>query len=151
MICPSDRGRQDLAARAELTQRVIEEIDRPFSWKTRGNCIHLFRAQLTAFGYAVPPVPGFSSVIGAKRAMTKRGFVRLEDLVTHYLARIPTSRLLVGDIVMMPGHDARLNALGVFVGQRRIRAWHGKDLSRLLAFDVTAGELLGAWAVDIQR
>lgn len=127
--------------------------NKPFDWKTRGNCIHLWRAQLTAMGHAVPPVPNFRTALGARRALLKTGHATLEALVTAYLPRIPASRLLVGDVVLLPGGDGPngFGSLAVAAGGARLIGWHRRDNSRLLPFDVTAGEIVAAWAVELKR
>lgn len=136
-----------LHERALRTTSVLERFrDKPFSWSTTANCIHLGRAQLVAFGYAPPPVPLFRTPIGAKRALLKRGFATMGVLLDSMLPPIPPAAMLLGDLALLPGL-APFQALGIYDGHGSVMCWHDIDLSRMLAIAVGKADVLRAWRI----
>jgi hypothetical protein len=139
-----------LLARRDRTAPVIARFRaEPFSWTTAGNCVHLARAQLAAFGHKVPKVPLFRSPLGAKRAMEKRGFTDLAAMMDRYAPRISPAKMWVGDIAMLPGEP--FDALAIYVGSNTIVAWHGNDPEPLRNIVVTAADIKAAWRVELVR
>ena len=133
--------------RALRTTSVLERFrEKPFSWVTTANCIHLGRAQLVAFDYAPPPIPMFRSPIGARRALRKRGFDTMAALLDTMLAPIAPASMLLGDFALLPGL-APFQALGIYDGHGSVMCWHDIDLSRMLAIEVRKTDVLRAWRV----
>jgi hypothetical protein len=135
-----------LQERAERTSAVIARFrKKPFDWTKAATCYHLAKAQLVAFGHKVPPVPAYRSVLGAKRVLKKLGHEKLEQLIdSHGLVRIPPAQMLVGDIALLPS-DGPFEALAIYGGNGMVFGWHGTDMSKVEAVQVTGVDILVAW------
>ena len=117
--------------------------NRPQDFAHGVTCIHLLRAQMTAFGYTPPAIPHFSTPIGAKRALRKMGHRDLCSLLDELLPRIPAARMRVGDIVL--GEGAGLfDAIGISAGGK-VLGWD-EDGNGLFNITLTAAPI-GAWAL----
>jgi hypothetical protein len=137
----------NLKERADRTTDVIERFrDKPFAWGTRGNCIHLAKAQAKAMGVRTRAVPKFSTYAGAVKALKSTGHNSLEELLDWYFPRIPSAKMIVGDIAMLPGL-APFNALVIAAGGQKVLGWHESDMSRMWPIEVTKAEIVAAWAV----
>ena len=135
--------------RAQITEAAIARFrDKPFDWCKAATCVHLARAQLAAFGHAVPPVPRFRSPLSAERALRELGHETLEALLDALLpgCRIPAARMIVGDLGMVPGM-APFNALVVCAGGGKVLGWHGGAPGKLRPIEVNRQEYLAVWAV----
>lgn len=108
----------NLLDRVEGTQKTINQFfDKPFEWGT-ADCAILAATHLENFGYetVMRNARGYSTAIGAKRALHDLGAQSMEDLVDSYgFERIPPAAALPGDIVGFPGgeEDNEWTALGV--------------------------------------
>lgn len=107
----------DRAAATERTKLAF--IARPFDWTRQATCVHLVRRQLLEMGHQVPPVPTFRTPIGAKRALTKRGWSTVAEMVDAQLPRIHASEAIVGDILELASSDMLGGGLVVAVGNGR--------------------------------
>jgi hypothetical protein len=137
----------NLNERVSRTAEVIERFrDKPFAWDTRGNCIHLGKAQAKALKVRTPTVPRFSTYAGAVKALKATGYDSLEALLDSLFPRIAPARLIVGDIAMLPGL-APFNALVIAAGGQKVLGWHEADMSRMLPIEVSKAEFVAAWAV----
>lgn len=137
----------NLKQRVDRTSEVIGRFrDKPFAWNTRGNCIHLAKAQAKVLGVRTPTVPKFATYAGAVKALKATGHDTLETLLDSLLPRIPAARMIVGDIAMLPG-QAPFGALVIAAGGQKVIGWHETDLSRMLPIEVTKAEIIAAWAV----
>jgi hypothetical protein len=124
-------------------------------WTKRATCIHAFRAQLVAFGHAPPPVPVFRTPQGALRALRKAGYRSMMEMVDAMLpgARIPPSRMIVGDIALLPGEDPRtgerspLDAAVIHSGGSKLLGWRGDGSEGFGALEIWAPPL-AAWRLD---
>lgn len=109
--------------RVQRTNEVLAPFrPRPFRWDRKATCIHVGRAQLAAFGHAVPLVPNFRTPIGARRALHKMGHRDLRGLLGTYVPEIPAAKAWVGDIVLLPGQV--FEALFVYAGNGSLIGWH---------------------------
>lgn len=136
----------NLAERVARTNGVIEQFKgKPFDWKTRGNCIHLAKAQAKALKVRTPTVPRFTTYAGAVKALKATGHESLETLLDSLFLRIPTSRMIVGDIAMLPGR-APFGALVIAAGGQKVIGWHG-DAECLQPVEVNSCDFIAAWAV----
>lgn len=137
----------NLKQRVDQTSEVIARFrDKPFAWNTRGNCIHLAKAQARALKVRTPTVPRFTTYAGAVKALKATGCETLEELLDRHLRRIPPAMMIVGDIVMVPG-QAPFNALAIAAGGNMIVGWHEHDMSRMHPIEVRKAEIIAAWAV----
>lgn len=137
----------NLKERVDRTSGVIEAFRvKQFAWETRGNCIHLAKAQAKALGVRTPTVPRFRTYAGAVKALKATGHVSLENLLDSLFPRIPSSRMIVGDIAMLPGL-APFNALVIAAGGQKVIGWHESDLSRMHPIEVRRADIIAAWAV----
>lgn len=139
--------RQSIGAdRAARTKEVVSRFrDALFSWRGPGNCVHLAREQLAAFGHPVPPVPKFSNPLGAKKALAKRGFGDLAEMMDRYAPRISPAKMWLGDIAMLPGEP--FDALAIYVGSNTIVAWSGNAPEPLRNIVVQTADIRAAWRV----
>ena len=137
----------DLHARVAATEGVIARFDKPFDW-AGPNCIRLARAQATALGHDLPPVPMFRTPLGARRALKKRGFVSVSALLDRYFIRLDApARAIVGDLVVGPaGEQHGLEAVGIADGTGKVVGWHeASDYSCLDTILQANAQLTGAW------
>lgn len=139
-----------LVARRDRTAPVIARFrSKPFSWADGGNCVHLARAQLAAFGHAVPPVPMFRTPLGAAKALRKRGFADLAEMMDRYAPRIRPAEMWLGDIALLPGEP--FDALAIYVGSNTIVAWHGNDPEPPRNIVVSTSDIKAAWRVELLK
>lgn len=116
--------------RAVATAAVVAKFRaRPFGWARPATCIHLARAQMRALGHRPPPLPRFTSPIGATRALRDAGFADLAGLLDSMLPRITPGGMWVGDLALMEG-DGTFDAIVVSQewGARMVAGYHGDHL-----------------------
>lgn len=139
----------DLAARAAATDATLARFRaRAFDWKTGATCMHLARLQAKNMGHSVPAMPRFSSAQGALLALRKQGFATLADLLDARFERIDPSRMLIGDLAMLPGEsgpDDPLGAVMIFDGLTKLLGWHDADPSRMRPVARAHDAIIGAW------
>ena len=140
----------NLAERAMRTEAVLDRYrDKPFDW-AGANCIRLARAQATAMGHEVPPVPVFRSALGARRALAKQGVNSVTALLDKYLLRLPApAMMLVGDICTLPADPdgGGLEAVGIADGQGSIFAWHPLKPDGLAVIKFAQADIGAAWGL----
>ena len=122
-IAPDVHG---LVRRQAALQDVLNRFrDVPCDFK-RGDCVRLMRAMLVALGHQPPPLPCYRTLTGGKRALTKMGFEDVPALLDSLLPRIPWSRLLPGDVVvMLDGEESWGKGAGaVWIGNGKALGWH---------------------------
>jgi hypothetical protein len=137
----------NLKQRVERTEQVLARFrDKPFAWNSRGNCIHLAKAQARALGVRTPSVPRFSSYSGAVKALKGTGHDTLEALLDTMFRRIPPAKLLVGDLAMVAG-VAPFGSLTIACGGAYVLGWHEQDLTRMVPIEIARSEFIAAWAV----
>jgi hypothetical protein len=136
----------NLHDRAMRTDAVLSRFrDRAFDWKGGATCVHLARAQLAAMGNAPRPMPQFRSSLGARKALAKLGFATLEALFDSTLPRIAPAAMWVGDLALLPGEDG-FEAVTIAVNGFVV-GWHGDDLTRMHAIEVSQSDIRAAWRV----
>lgn len=115
----------DLIARRDATQRTMDKFrDRPFDWAARSTCLHLAAYHLRQLGHRAPPVPAIRSLLGAKRAMTKRGWADVGEMLAGIgLLEIPPATMIVGDLAVLQSDSDGIGAITISVGGK-VMGWH---------------------------
>lgn len=135
----------NLADRVEATNKTLAKFKgRAFDWKTGATCVHLLRAQLLAMGHKPPRIPQFRSALGARKALERMGHDNLAELLDGLLLRIPVSRMLVGDVALVPG-EPPFDAVVIYAGGSKVIGWHGAGDAYLQSIELTLQDYIGAW------
>lgn len=137
----------DLDQRVPATEETIARYDKPFDW-AGANCIRLARAQAIALGHEVPPVPLFRTALGAQRALAKRGFASVSEMLDHYFTRWPAPAFaLAGDLVAGPASEEHgLEAIGIADGSGKVIGWfEGRSHLGLTTILQSGANLSAAW------
>lgn len=121
-------GPQMLVRRTEITQATLDRFkDRPLAYGS-ADCVQKAAFHLRAMGHTVLLTKGgrYRSAIGAVRALHRAGYRSLcEALDAMVLERIAPASAWTGDILAMPPEEgARLEALGIALGNGRVTGWH---------------------------
>lgn len=123
----------NLIERVKATQETIDTfVGLPFEWGV-GDCGQLAGQHLEALGIETPlaRVAGYTTEIGARRAIRKLDANSMEDVVDALgFERIAPAAALVGDLVGFPGgrdEDHAWTALGVHTGGDRIIGFADPD------------------------
>lgn len=137
-----------LAERAAATDQVLERFRyKPFSWHG-ANCIRLARAQGVALGHSLPPVPGFRTPLGARRALKRRGFGSVSEMLDFYFERYPAPAFaIVGDLYAGPAAEEHgLEAVGIADGLGNVIGWHeSTGFRQLETIKFAQGDMTKAW------
>lgn len=117
-----------LVRRTEITQATLDRFrDRPLRYGS-ADCVQMAAAHLKAMGHRVLLSKGgrYQTAIGALRALRRAGFASLtEALDGQHLERIAPAAAWTGDIIAIPADEgAKLEALGIALGNGRVLAWH---------------------------
>ena len=133
-----------LVARVAATNKTMAKYrGRAFDWKAKATCIHLARTQLRNMGHKPPPIPAFTSALGAKRAMTAGGYQSVADIFDQLgLQRIAPAAMLVGDLAMLPGEDG-FDAIVICAGGKLL-GWHGAA-DELTVIGEAVAHITAAW------
>lgn len=110
------------------------------------DCVRMARTMLVKMGHrGLPKLPRYSTLIGAKRALTKAGFADVHAMLDAVLPerRIAPAAMLPGDLMVVPGEDG-LGAIWVNVGNARALGWH-QDAEE--AVIVAPSHIEAAWRV----
>lgn len=103
-VLPAMVARQQAVAAA-----VARYAGKPFAWG-ECDCIRPAAMVLKALGHrvALAGIRPYSSLAGARRALTAAGYADLAEAMDAIptVVRIPWSRVLIGDIVALPGESA---------------------------------------------
>ena len=114
-------------AATEATKAQFE--GKPFAWGT-SDCVRLATFHVRQFGWKVrlARAGGYTTALGAKRALTRAGFADLAAAIDgHGLPRIALARVLVGDLVQGEGDpedNLGFGAIGVALGNGAVLGWH---------------------------
>lgn len=118
-----------------------------FDWRKGATCVHLARFHLRKMGRKVPALPSVRSMLGAKRALTQRGWSDVADLLDGIgLERIAPAFLRLGDLVVL-GSEDELGSIFVSTGESMFIGWADEigPLARVEVFNPDG--LRGAWRV----
>jgi hypothetical protein len=109
--------------RRALTATMAKYAGRPLDWR-KSDCIRMLRSHLVAMGHrGLPPLPRYSTPLGAGRALKASGHDTIESLLDALLPRIAPSRMLLGDVALMQG-EGSFDAVTLCIGYR-LWGWHG--------------------------
>ena len=129
--------------------RAVEAVQQQFDGKRfrlgKVDCACLGAAMLGEFGWVLPELGGYSTLLGAKRKLLRLGCADMAALIDVIgLPRIPPASALIGDLLFMPGDDGHaIGALTVALGNGAQLGWHG-DHPALVRM---RGEATVAWKV----
>lgn len=135
----------NLAERAFATETVLQRYrDKAFDW-AGPNCIRLSRAQASAMGHKVPPVPVFRSALGAKRALAKQGCETVTELLDKFFPRhFAPAFMLVGDLCVVDG-EGGMDAVFISDGQGSLFGWHDAAPERMAVVKFAQADIRAAW------
>lgn len=136
---PSELERRAIATRATMERYRTK----PFDWGNKATCLHMARFHLRQMGHKPPPIPAFTSALGAKSALKRAGFDSVVDLMDSMFPRIGHASMLVGDLAAMAG-DAGMEGIGVCAGEK-ILAWHEDAPDGIKPLIVS--EIVAAWRI----
>jgi hypothetical protein len=132
----------NLLERMQATQKTVDAFKgKPFvDW--RRDCIKLMGAHAKHMGHPVR-LPKYNSAKTAAAAMKKLGFRTLADAMDANFTRISPDKVLLSDIVEMPGSNG-YSSLAVAVGGGRAIGFH----EELATADIIHPVLIsGAWRI----
>lgn len=134
----------NLSERARATQSVIDKYrTKRFDW-SGSHCLRLARSQGIALGHKLPPIPVFRSAFSAQKALKKRGFDSVSDLLDSFFPRLPApAYAIVGDLVTLPGDG--MEAIFIADGLGNLIGWHEAGGEELSNVSFAAGEIIGSW------
>lgn len=136
----------ELERRRIATEKTLARYrDKEFDWSKGITCVHLARFHLRNMGHKVETLPRFRSALGAKRALSAKGYGSLGRLMDKKLAPIAPAKMMLGDLAMVPGEQG-LDALFVCAGPLKLFGWR-EDAPKLVVLDVSLDELTAAWRV----
>ena len=100
---------------------------RPFAWG-KVDCAKMLAWHLRKMGHRQNMgwhrAGGYSTALGAKRALRHAGFVDLPEALDQLgFTRIAPAALLAGDVVQLPG-EGGLASMAIVVGNGRIFGFH---------------------------
>ena len=98
----------DMLRRQAATEATLKKYrERAFDWKTRATCVHLASFHLRQMGHTPPPMADFRSPLGARKALKKRGWADVSEMLDAVLpgARIAPMQMLLGDLAVVRGSE----------------------------------------------
>lgn len=128
-----------LRRQSALNKTLAKYRHKAIDFKTV-DCVRAARFHLVQMGHKPPPMPRYSSLIGARRAAEKVG--GLEALLDSLLPRIAPAAMWLGDIALLEG-EGGLDAVVFNVGHK-LAGWH-QDADMMS--NLTAQQVKGAWRV----
>ena len=135
----------ELLRRQKATEATLAKYrQRELDWRDRSSCVHMARYHLRQMGHRPPPMPDIRSALGAKRALKKKGWADVPEMLDAVLpgARIPPLAMLLGDLAVVRG-EGGLDAILLHAGNEAL-GWH-EDGSGMVPMIVR--EYVGAWRV----
>ena len=139
----------ELVRRVEIAQATFDRFkDRAFDWGS-ADCVQAAAWHLRAMGHTVLLSKGgrYRTAIGAARALRRAGYDSLSAaLDAMHFERIAPAAAWTGDLLALPGHDERIEAIGVALGNGRIGGWHPDALGYAALQPET---YLAAWRVPL--
>jgi hypothetical protein len=135
----------ELVRRADATTATMNKYrNKPFNWKAGTTCIHLLRFHLRQLGYKPEPLPRIRSAIGARRALDKRGWRHVGDMLDTLLPRVPGhASMALGDIAMLRSGDG-FGAITICAGPLKLMGWHD-DVAGMAVME--PHDIEGVWRV----
>lgn len=129
--------------RAATEETLARYRNKVFDWSKGVTCVHLARFHLRNMGHRPPTLPRFRSALGAKRALTERGWESVEHMLDTMLPRIAPAQMMLGDLATVPGQDG-LDCILVSAGPLKLMGWH-PETGEFVLYDDGISEVTGAW------
>lgn len=133
----------DLVKRMKATQRTVDKFKGRVFRDGTADCIQLIGAHAKHMGHPIK-VPKYKDRKGAAAVMKRLGFKTLGQAMDHHFERIEPSKVLLGDLIEVPGENG-FSSLMVAVGNGRTIGFH-QDIPFA---DILQPILIsGAWRID---
>ncbi len=139
-----------IVRRTEITQATLDRFkDRPFAFGS-ADCVQLAAFHLRAMGHRVLLTKGgrYQTAIGAVRALRRAGHRDLRQALDAMLLEpIAPAAAWTGDIIAMPPEEgAKIEALGIALGNGRVLGWHPDAAGAAV---LQPDQYLAAWRVPL--
>lgn len=131
---PTDLERRQAA----LEKTIAKYRGRVLDFKS-ADCVRMIRFHLLQMGHRPPPLPRYSSMIGARRALRDKG--GLVAILDGLLPRIAPARMLEGDIAVVGGEGGEAGL--ICVGYKYM-GWH-QDAAESVNLIIGLGDVTAAW------
>lgn len=134
-----------LLRRRDAAQATLDRFgDVPFAWGSH-DCGRMLCFHLRAIGHEVrlAGVGGYTTAIGARRALTRLGYGSLAAALDDRYPRIAPAETIVGDVLALPS-TGPLDAIAIALGNGRALAYHESLAGAVVVQPV---EMLAAWSV----
>jgi len=113
----------------------------------RADCIRMARSLLVKLGRRPPPLPRYSSGLGARKALKAAGHASVTGLLDSMLRRIPPAMMRLGDLAAVPGKDG-IEAVFAYAGGNKYFGWSEQNECAEPVYLVLDGnDILAAWSV----
>lgn len=112
----------NLYERMIRTQKTVDAFKGMVFADGKADCVQLIKLHAKHMGRSLK-VPRYGDMKGAADAMKSAGFKTLAEAMDAHFTRIDASRVLVSDIVEMPGGNG-FSSLSVVVGNGRVVGFH---------------------------
>ena len=138
----------DLLRRQRATAATLEKYRHQiFDWKAKATCVHLAHFHLRQMGHRLPVLPRIRGVIGAKRALTERGWDNCSDMLdAQGLVRINAAEMLAGDLAYRSSEEG-LGSILICVGEHKIMGWFQNEetFGAMVVMDMSFDQLEACW------
>lgn len=136
----------DLVKRMKATQRTQDKYQgRTFRYGT-ADCIQLVVQHAKHMGHPIK-LPKYNDVKGAAATLRSLGFKNLSEALDHHFERIDPSRVLLGDLIEVPGENG-FSSIMVAVGNGRTIGFH-QDIP--FADNLQPLMITGAWRIESRK
>jgi len=119
---------------------------REFDWKKGATCVHMARFHLIKMGHKIVPLPRIRGAIGARRALTERGWPDVAAMLDaqESLERIAPAFMRLGDLGVAPA-DEGFDAIVIHDGGVKLLGWHESWPHGMIEMEAPLDALIGAW------
>lgn len=134
---------KDLLRRQKAVGKTLAKYrGKEFDWQAGCTCIHMLRFHMRQMGHKPEPLPRIRSAVGARRALDRREWSGVSDMLDSMLERIPPARMLLGDVAVFRSEDG-FGAITISLGGK-VMGWHD-EAPMMTALEPI--EIDGAWRV----
>ncbi len=138
----------DLIRRAEATDRTLREFrSKSFDWANGRHCGAMLFFHLRAMGRTKEKLPKFSSALGARAQLKRRGVKDVAELCGQWfkLEAIAPAAMLMGDVAVFDSEDG-IGGVLICAGPHKYFGWR-EDEPRLVMLDIELHEIELAFRV----